>query len=131
MPAPRTTLSLLPPLAAIAQQPIPSGRSLSERLATMAQRYAALVSTPPTNLASDQLLAAVNLAATLDLTHPAAQTSLLGLLKLNRDSKLGYIAETLTTAQLYSIIHLAERLMAHHGPGPYSADQLAAASAAA
>lgn len=132
MPAQRTTITLLPAVEELARAPVPSGKSLSERLATMAQRYMVLVSSPPTNLAPEQLLSAVNLAATLDLTHPSAHTSLLGLLKLGRgDSKLGYLAETMTPAQLYSIIHLAERLAAKHGRGPYTAEQIAGLDAPA
>jgi hypothetical protein len=126
-PPKRTTLSVLPTLATLAGQQTPPGPSLSSQVETIARRYQAIVEASlPTSLPHEAMRAAIELAQSMDTTHPLAHNTLYGMCRSQRgDSRLAYAAENLTPANLYAIIHLAERLAATLGPGPYQAEQLA------
>lgn len=125
MAAPRTTISLLPELRSLVDQPVPSGDSLSQRLNTLAGRYFAIVASELPNLDPAQWAHVVNLAHQIDLTRESAPTSLLGLIRMSKgEGNLGYQAESLSTAKTVAIMHVAERARMELGEGPYTVEQM-------
>lgn len=123
----RTTLTILPGLAALTEQQTPPGASLSAQTETIARRYRAIVEgSLPASMPPEALKAAIELAQSMDTTHPLAHNTLYGMCRSQRtENRLAYASESLTAANLYAIIHLAERLTTVLGPGPYTPEQVA------
>ena len=128
-PTKRTTLTVLPGLAALAENQTPPG-SLSVQAETIARRYQAIVEASLPSIPPEALKAAIDLALSMDTTHPLAHSTLYGMCRAQRndgrpEGRLSFAADSFTPANLYAIIHLAEKVAKTLGPGPHTLEQIA------
>lgn len=119
----RTTITLTADLAPLTQSSVPAGDTLSERLSILTRRYFLLVNQSMPSLTHENWKTAIETAQQLDTRHPLAHNALQGLLRAS--TRISYLADNLSTAQLYAIIHVAETIASTLGPGPYTLDRLA------
>jgi hypothetical protein len=107
----RQSLRLPSAFTALLDQGVLAGETTSQRLGTLAARYAAIVQSPPV-LSVGAWQGLIRICRKIDLAHPSCPVVLAALARSEGGPKVGFALEGKSAGDLHAVIHVAELAIA-------------------